>query len=96
MNTSTRKTKIKICGITTVGDGLMAAQLGADALGFVFTPSRRGIHPNRAKEIIKKLPPFITTVGVFMDDELEEVSQISAYTQVDVIQLHGAESHVVL
>lgn len=92
MGTSTRKTRIKICGITTVEDGLMAAQLEVDALGFVFTPSKRVIHPQKAKEIIKKLPPFITTVGVFMDAKLEEVNQISAYTGVDVIQLHGAES----
>lgn len=92
MGTSARKTKIKICGITSVEDGLMAAQLDVDALGFVFAPSKRVIHPQKAREIIKRLSPFITTVGVFMDAKLEEVKQISEYTKVDVIQLHGAES----
>ena len=84
-------TKIKICGLTNIEDALTATELGADALGFVFAPSKRTIHPLDAKEIIKRLPPFIITVGVFMDAPGDEVDRIAEYTGIDVIQLHGEE-----
>ncbi len=84
-------TKIKICGVTNIEDAMMIAELGADALGFVFAPSKRRISPQDAKEIIKRLPPFVTTVGVYMDAEIDEVNQVTEYTGIDVIQLHGNE-----
>ena len=85
------RTKIKICGLTNIKDALKAAELGADALGFVFAPSKRTIHPLDVKKIIKRLPPFIITVGVFMDAPRDEVDRIAEYTGIDVIQLHGKE-----
>jgi phosphoribosylanthranilate isomerase len=86
------KTKIKICGITNREDALMVVSLGADAIGFVFAKSKRKIAPEKAKEIIKILPPFITTVGVFMNTELNKVNKITEYALLDAIQLHGNES----
>jgi len=84
-------TKIKICGVTNIEDAMMIAELGADALGFVFAPSKRKISLQDTKAIIKRLPPFITTVGVFMDAKIEEVNQIADDTGIDIIQLHGNE-----
>ncbi len=84
--------KIKICGITNREDAMMSAEFGADAVGFIFAPSKRKTNPTMAREIIKKLPPFITTVGVFMDMSLDEVNQIVEYTGIDIVQLHGSES----
>jgi phosphoribosylanthranilate isomerase len=86
------RVKVKICGITNEKDAIISAELGADAIGFVFAESKRRITPERAKEIIKNLPPFITTVGIFVNAELEEVNRIANFTLLDAVQLHGMES----
>lgn len=86
------RTRVKICGITNVTDAIMVSSLGADAIGFVFAESKRKITPKKAKEIIKLLPPFITTVGIFMNEELSEVNKITEYAFLDTVQLHGNES----
>jgi phosphoribosylanthranilate isomerase len=86
-------TEIKICGITRIDDALCAAACGADAVGFIFhEASPRYIAPERAKEIIAALPRGITTVGVFVNREAEEVAQTVANCGLDLIQLHGNES----
>jgi len=85
-------TKIKICGITNSDDAFAAINYGADALGFVFYPeSPRAIIPDEAKKIISSLPPFITTIGVFVDISKKELEEIASYSGIDVIQLHGSE-----
>jgi phosphoribosylanthranilate isomerase len=84
--------RIKICGITNREDALAAAHLGADALGFIFAASPRKISVERAREIIKALPPFVRTVGVFVDEDPERVSSIAAMCALDILQLHGSES----
>lgn len=85
--------KIKICGITCLEDALYAASLGVDAIGFVFYPqSRRYIPPERVRCIVEQLPPFISTVGVFVDEEVERVMQIARYCGLDMFQFHGDES----
>ena len=70
-------TKIKICGITRLQDALDAAQAGADALGFNFSrQSLRLIAPEKAKEIIEKLPPFVQSAGIFVEQSPEEINAI--------------------
>ena len=84
--------RIKICGITNEEDALTAIEYGADAIGFVFHhKSPRAVTPETTKSIISKMPPFITTVGVFVNDDRTKVEKIVRDTGLDVIQLHGSE-----
>jgi phosphoribosylanthranilate isomerase len=85
--------KVKICGITNATDALMAAMAGADAIGFNFyRPSPRYIEPNRALSIRMVLPPFLATVGVFVDASAETVRETMDRCGLDYVQLHGRES----
>ncbi|HMK61277.1 MAG TPA: phosphoribosylanthranilate isomerase [Dissulfurispiraceae bacterium] len=84
--------KIKICGITNLQDALAAVDYGTDALGFVFFPkSPRYISPEKALQITSHLPPFITTVGVFVNEESAKIKEIMLSTHMRVLQLHGDE-----
>lgn len=84
--------RVKICGITNLDDALHAVQCGADALGFVFySGSPRCVSPDQVRCIIDRLPPFVTTVGLFVNQPTEEVRKVSALCGLDVIQLHGDE-----
>lgn len=86
------RTRIKICGITRLDDALKAAELGADALGFVFYPkSSRYIEPAAAREIAKALPPFVSTVGLFLDASPETIRDTLVTVHLDVLQFHGDE-----
>jgi phosphoribosylanthranilate isomerase len=83
-------TKIKICGITRHDDALAAALAGADALGFNFSEkSPRLVSPDSARRIIAKLPPFITSVGVFVEQSPEEIVELCRYCGLQVAQLHS-------
>jgi phosphoribosylanthranilate isomerase len=84
--------EVKICGITNLTDALVAVDFGADALGFVFFQgSPRFISYDNAAAIIKKLPSFTTTIGVFVDERPEQIEKIMGLTGIDVVQLHGNE-----
>ncbi|ACH38974.1 N-(5'-phosphoribosyl)anthranilate isomerase [Citrifermentans bemidjiense Bem] len=86
-------TKVKICGITTLEDALMAVEAGADALGFVFfEKSPRYIGPEAAARIIRELPPFVQVVGLFVNAELDFVNRTADTCGLDLVQLHGEES----
>jgi phosphoribosylanthranilate isomerase len=86
-------TRVKICGVRRVEDALLAAELGADAVGFVFWPSSpRFIEPAEAEAIAAALPPFVTTVGVFVDQSDRRVKEIADRLNLGAIQLHGSEA----
>jgi len=85
--------RVKICGITNMRDALLAAEMGAHALGFIFhRPSPRYMTPDQARQIIGQLPPFVATVGVFVDEDAARVREIASLVGLDWIQLHGGES----
>lgn len=84
--------RVKICGITNIEDAVAAAEYGADAIGFVFQPkSPRAITPETAKNIVSALPPFITTIGVFVNESKLEIERIIRYVGLNIVQLHGNE-----
>jgi phosphoribosylanthranilate isomerase len=85
-------TWIKICGITNLQDALEAAALGVDALGFIFAPSPRKIDSSVAREIIGSLPPTIEKVGVFVNEDLNEVQRVADFCGLNALQFHGQES----
>ena len=82
---------VKICGITSEEDALLAVALGAHAVGFVFAPSPRQIAPQIASDIIKRLPPEVITVGVFRDEAQGRVAHIAHQANLNAVQLHGHE-----
>jgi len=83
---------IKICGITSEPDALLAVGLGADALGFIFAPSPRQMSATVVSDIVKRLPPEVLTVGVFRDESARRVVEICNTVGLGAVQLHGHES----
>lgn len=82
---------VKICGITSEDDALLAVAMGADAVGFVFAPSPRQVSPQLVHDITRRLPPEILTVGVFKDELPDRIFDIVTRSGVKAVQLHGQE-----
>jgi phosphoribosylanthranilate isomerase len=84
---------VKVCGITRVEDAAAACELGAAAVGFIFWPtSPRFIDPYRARAIVRALPPFVTPVGVFVNQPVEYVNAVASLVWLGAVQLHGDEN----
>ena len=87
------RTRVKICGFTRVEDALAAAELGVDAIGLVFyPPSPRNVAIERAVEIVRALPAFVTAVGLFVDAEPAWIHEVLSQVHIDCLQFHGDES----
>ena len=88
-----QKVRVKICGLTRLEDALLAVSLGAHALGLIFfKKSPRYVSPEAARNIIQSLPPFVQTVGVFVNERAEVIREIAQFCSLNLIQLHGDES----
>ena len=85
--------RVKICGLTRVADALDAVSAGADAIGLVFyEKSTRHVSLEMAREIVRASGPFVTTVGLFVNPEADNVQQVIAETGISLLQFHGDES----
>lgn len=88
-----RTTQIKICGITSCEDARMACDSGANAIGLVFyPPSPRYVAIEQAIEIVNSLPPFTSSVALFVDESRQQIEQVLDQVSIDIIQFHGNES----
>ena len=88
-----KQVKVKVCGMTNLKDAMVAVEEGADAVGFIFyKKSPRSVTMKTVREIILELPPFVDTVGVFVDETAEQINKIADSCNLDMIQLHGDES----
>jgi phosphoribosylanthranilate isomerase len=83
--------KVKICGITNPEDASLAVNLGADVLGFIFAPSPRQVSPEDVRHIIREIPPFVKSVGVFVNEAPETIRDTMQFCGLDMIQMHGDE-----
>jgi phosphoribosylanthranilate isomerase len=82
---------VKICGITNEEDALLAVALDADAVGFVFAPSTRQVNAETVRDIVKRLPTEVLSVGVFRNELPEHVVEVAAKCGLHAVQLHGSE-----
>ncbi len=91
--TISKRTRIKLCGLTRAQDVQLAVELGADALGFVFyPPSPRAVDAKQAAQLLALLPPFVSAVGLFVNASVAEVRQTLAIAPISILQFHGDET----
>ena len=88
-----RDAKIKVCGMTSLEDTLVAVEAGADAVGFIFyKKSQRSVTIKTVCEIVDKLPPFVDAIGIFVNESAEQINKIADRCKLDRVQLHGDET----
>jgi phosphoribosylanthranilate isomerase len=93
MAKQTHMMKVKICGTTSIEDALLAVEGGADAVGFIFyKKSPRAVSQSSVKKIVAALPPFVETVGVFVNESADRINRIADSCKLSAVQLHGNES----
>ena len=93
MNGSGPGVRVKICGLTRLQDVQAAVAAGADALGFVFTPrSRRALGWRGAEPLVREVPAFVSRVGLFMDQDAEDVARVLDRVPLTLLQFHGSET----
>jgi phosphoribosylanthranilate isomerase len=90
-----RRTWIKICGLTRAEDAVAAAEAGADAIGLVFAESPRRVTADQARAILRDLAPWVLRIGVFVDETPAEIARLVQMAEIDRIQLHGFEDPIV-
>ena len=92
-NPATRRTRVKICGITNCADAQLACDYGADAIGLVFyPPSPRYVSLEQAAKVVDSLPPFVSSVALFVNAQRQEIENVLNQTAIDIIQFHGDET----
>jgi len=84
-------TRVKICGITNLNDAKIAIDYGTDAIGFVFAKSTRRVSKEKVRAIVRKLPPFVSLVGLFVNETAKNIEDICKFCGLDTVQLHGNE-----
>lgn len=93
MSCTLDRVRVKICGITNEEDALAAVEAGADAVGFIFYErSPRFVQPDRVRQIVSALPPFVATVGVFVNEAADRINETIRVCGLSAAQLHGDES----
>lgn len=93
MNDRDTQVKVKICGMTNLKDVKVAVDGGVDAVGFIFyKKSPRSVTMQAVREIVLELPPFVDSVGVFVNETAEQINKIADHCKLDRVQLHGDES----
>ncbi len=90
-----RRTWIKICGLTRAEDVRAAAEAGVDAIGLVFAESPRRVTPEQARDLLRDLPPWILRIGVFVDETPSEIAAVVQSAEIDRVQIHGFEDPIV-
>jgi phosphoribosylanthranilate isomerase len=84
--------RVKICGVTSVADALVAASAGADAIGLNFyAPSKRYVTPEQAREMVRALPQHVRKIGLFVNETAERIAELREQVGFDAVQLHGDE-----
>ncbi len=89
-----KRTRIKICGITNISDAQSAINSGVDALGFnLYKGSARYLHPSKISELLDRLPPYVSSVGLMVNHSAKEVESILNEVSFDLLQFHGDETN---